>query len=151
MDGDNAIGALAQAVEDELLSAAYRVLGYVQTVADQTGIGTTPVALAGLSLPIQVAAGRRIRVTALGQFTASTSGNTVRMRTLIDGANTQLAAVTIQAGTQVQTVQSSVVVTPAAGAHTFSLNGQMSAGTGTVTLNGSAGPCYLMVEDLGPL
>ena len=112
MDGDNAIEALARAVESQIAAAAYKVLGYAQVVADQTGIGTTPVALAGLSLPVQVAANRRIRVSAFGEFTASTSGNTVRMRTLIDGANAQLAAVTIQSGAQVQSVQSAVVVTP---------------------------------------
>jgi hypothetical protein len=150
MDGDNAIEALARAVESQIAAAAYKVLGYAQVVADQTGIGTTPVALAGLSLPVQVAANRRIRVSAFGEFTASTSGNTVRMRTLIDGANAQLAAVTIQSGAQVQSVQSAVVVTPTAGLHTFSLNAQMSAGTGTVSLNATAGPCFIMVEDLGP-
>jgi len=152
MDGDNAIGALAQAVEDELLSAAYKVLGYVRVEADQSGIGGTAVALAGLTVAVDVAANRRIRVSHDARLLGTANAMTGRIRIRQDGADIHLAAAYLHSATQTQSISASIIITPPAGLHTYSLTGQMSAGTGTISLNASpGGPAHLLVEDLGPL
>jgi hypothetical protein len=149
MDGDNAIGALAAAVE-QLIATGPRLLGYAEVLAPGAPV-TAAVPIPGLSVSVTLPAGRRIRVTAHVNYTASQDNNVVRQRLRVDGVNSQLSADTVMRYTQVHTVVSIGVFTPAAGAHTFDVTCQMAYGTGTVNQNGSAdAPAFIMVEDIGP-
>jgi len=149
MDGDNAIGALAQAVE-ALIANGPRVLGYAESLAPGTPV-TAAVPVVGLTVTVTLPAGRRIRVTAHVNYTASQDNNVVRQRLRVDGVNSQLSADTVMRYTQVHTVVSIGIFTPAAGSHTFDVTQQMAYGTGTINQNGSAdAPAFILVEDIGP-
>jgi hypothetical protein len=151
MDGDNAIGALALAVEVELTARMARVLGYGQAIANQ-GPFTAAVALTGLSVgPITLPAGRRIRVSVHSNWLASTAGNISRVRIRDNGANVHLAGIPVPVPAQLTALHTAAILSPAAGAHTFDCTGELISGTGSVTLGAAASyPAWLLVEDIGP-
>lgn len=125
-------------------------LGYAQATANQTGI-TTETSLTGLSVTVTVAAGsRRIRVSFVGLFFDTVSGDQYQVNikegaTVLQQAIDQAPAANFQ-----KTLTSAVVLVPAAGSHTYNLTLQRITGTGTSALFANAtAPAYILVEDIG--
>lgn len=131
------------------ISAPSSTLGYAEVIAQQAGI-TTEVDLTGLSVTVTVPAGRRIRVT--GYTNWFTTVNNDRARLLItNGANTQLqrAGSPLLQTTGLGSVTAELVLSPAAGVHTFKLRGLRDVGTGSLTMYALGNvPAYILVEDI---
>lgn len=121
-------------------------LGFAGQATSQTAIGTTITDITGLAVTVTVAAGRRVRVSAVGQ---------------INHDNTQVASLILREGTTVlQTSQHSgaagetrahspsVILTPTAGSHTYKVSMQTSTGTAGLVASATQ-PAYILVEDIG--
>lgn len=122
-------------------------LGYGQVVASQASI-TTEVDLTGLAATVTVGTGRRIRVSA-HIMTGSTGADKVRLRIKEGATVLQTADVRVLANDS-NTLSSSVVLTPSAGAHTYKLSLGREIGTGTLTMYANPTfPAYILVEDIG--
>lgn len=128
-------------------------LGYAQVTTAQTGI-TTEVDLSGLTVTVDVPAGRRIRITGSVQWTGDGT-NDARTELRIYEDATTLRTIrghvhTASSG-QLNTAEGAVTVTPSGGAHTYKLTGAASASTGSIDMGASTTvPAYILVEDLGP-
>jgi uroporphyrinogen-III decarboxylase len=127
------------------LIAAPRLL-----TANQAGI-TTEVDVTGLAITFTAEPARYYRAT-LQATIQSTIANDRMIMQIKDGATAIQALNSYQQVANVPaSVSTSVVVTAlASGVHTFKVTAQRFAGTGTVTVVGSAtSPAYLSVEDIG--
>lgn len=147
MDGDNAMEALARAVEN-----MRRLLGYGMATANQAGI-SSEADLTGLSATVSVAAGRIIKVSA-HVWICSTVANDVGRVTLRDGATSiglaTLPALPVSPSTGPTSDPFVILVNPTAGPHTYKATLTRMTGTGTLTSQASAGtPAVLLVEDMG--
>lgn len=118
-----------------------------QTVANNDG----ETDLTGLTVTVDVAASRRIRVSAQGGLQGTDASDTHVGRfkesttTLGRWANATLAT-----GDSV-VASGAVVLTPSAGSHTYKLSLDDGDGSGGVVLQASAtNPAYILCEDLGP-
>jgi hypothetical protein len=133
-----------------LATFAKGLLGFASVTADQTGI-TTTVDLTGLSVTVTVPAGRRIRVTGVAQFLSTVAGDIVLLAINEPGvserqhANRRLGTASV-----LESVVASVVLSPSAGSHTYTLTGRRFSGTGTLTMGAAAHrPAQIVVEDIG--
>jgi hypothetical protein len=130
-------------------SSTLGTLGYAQVVASQASI-TTEADLTSLAVTVDVASGRRIRITH-GMNVFSSVGTDL-LRIFIKEGATQLQTSEIRlASTQSVTMPcKGVILTPSAGSHTYKLTAQRAVGTGNMTMEASAGgPAWLLVEDIG--
>jgi len=121
------------------------VLGYGQVIADQNGVGTTITDLTGLAVTVTVAASRRIRVSGQALILLN-SGAIAAYGTIAEGA------VELQRFAQIFTSSGvgagSINLTPSAGAHTYKLRLQASAGTVSMLATNTY-PAFISVEDVG--
>ena len=123
-------------------------IGYEQVTADQTGI-TAVVGLTGLTVVPTVNASRRIRVTGHATVTRTVADGQTTGRIFADGAAVGLWAVASEGAFDL--AEGSVVLTPLAGAHNYTLTLERASGTGTVGIEASATEAaWILVEDLGP-
>lgn len=124
-------------------------IGYAEVTANQGGI-TTEIDLTSLSVAVTVGTSRRIRISYIGSVATSVSGDTAVAYIKEGAAYLQQSALTMPSGAN-EVVNSSVVLTPTAGAHTYKITMARLAGTGTLQHTVSAtSPGYILVEDLGP-
>lgn len=153
MDGDNAMGALALAIEN-LLAARddAGVLGYALLTANQINI-TAEADITGLSVAVNLPAGRLIKISAHVWLQSATVATDVGRVSLKEGATIlQIGTVTnpTNAGSSSGTTSPFIVLAPAAGAHTYKATAQRIVGTGSITVQASATtPAILLVEDIG--
>jgi hypothetical protein len=123
-------------------------LGYTQITTGQGSI-TTPVDITGLSVTVNVPAGRRLRIT--GSLFLQSTVNTDGVRILIAEGGTTLQLrdqVVGTAGPQCG-LDAVAIVTPSEGSHTYKIQGGRWTGTGTVTAIADATyPSYILVEDI---
>lgn len=125
-------------------------LGRATRTSDQGGI-TAETDLTGLSVTVDVGAGRLIRISAKIEAFSNVANDAVVLKikegvTILDNTTGPMMS---QGGVSVG-VKSSVLVTPSAGSHTYKLTLARAVGSGTVTL--SAGPdrtAFILVEDIG--
>lgn len=124
------------------------VLAQAQVVAPQTGI-TTETLIAGLSVNVAVPAGRVLKVTLYAGGTRSVTDGTGVFR-IKEGA-TVLERLQYQVNRVNEGVflTAAAIVSPSAGAHTYTVTLENTTGTGTVGMDAGADrACYLMVEDI---
>lgn len=122
-------------------------LGYAQVTGDQSGI-SGETALTGLSVPVVVGAGRRVRVSA-GMSTIQITSAGVQVGRFYEGAvslglfihNSLAINGRIKA-------HADTIITPSGGAHTYHLALSTSAGTVNVDADPTF-PAYILVEDIG--
>jgi hypothetical protein len=123
-------------------------LGYAEVTSSQTGIGTTPTDITGATLTVTVPADRLIKIEARTQIYSSSAvyGAIIFIE---DGATIGRAGrVLLEAG-EAKTISGFSVRTPAAGSHTYKLQGESSASTITNSADGTY-PLILVVQDIGP-
>jgi len=122
-------------------------LGYAQVVADQTGI-TTVTDLTGLSVVVIVATSRRIKISG-HVFVLQNTSTGIPDGNFQEGATVlgRLGSDDLSAG-QRTVWDTSVVLTPSAGSHTYKLTASTSAGTLDVKAS-ATNPAYILVEDIG--
>jgi hypothetical protein len=150
-DGDNAIAALAQAVEDEIDAGAVPggELAYAQVTANQGPI-TGDVDLTGLSVTVDVAAGRRIRISGEANMQSSVVNDRLGLEIAEGAVQMQAARQRAVIANDSVRLLGSITLTPTAGAHTYKLMGGRLSGTGSVTMvAGPTNPALIQVEDLG--
>lgn len=152
MDGDNAIGALALAIE-ALIESRGRRLGYALATANQINIVATPIDLTGLSVTVNLPAGRVVKVSGHVWLQSATVGTDVGRVTIMEGATTLQVGTVTNPSTNASSSGTSdpfVILTPPAGAHTYKLQAARIFGTGSITLQASpTSPAIILVEDLG--
>lgn len=132
------------------------VLGYAEVTANETGI-TTLTDLTGLSVAVDVAANRRIRVTGHGQIENAPSGTEdiavvgfVREGSTTLGRWGSVFNHDIDSGLS-EMCESGVVLTPTEGSHTYKLSLQTTVGSGSGGIRAAAdNPAFILVEDIGP-
>lgn len=127
-----------------------KILGYKQIIANDGNTGAISVTT-GLTCPVIVPTGRKVRVSAWAQSVAGTnSGNDVFLA-VFDGtvaAGTQLAAggTTIATNNHEYNISVTAVTTPAATSKTYEVgHTESTAGTATV-LASATSPAYILVE-----
>lgn len=139
-------------LRDELYPLPRGTLGYAQVTANQTGIGGVETDLTGLSVTVDVPAGRRLRVTGRGSMQIVDSARIVG-EIYQGGARVgRWADNTIPGGVASQFFSDAgqTVLTPAAGSYTYKLTMQRVSGVGTADLIvSSSQPAFVLVEDIG--
>lgn len=122
-------------------------LGYTEkTATNQTGISSV-TDLTGLSAAVTVAAGRRVKITAVVFLTQKT-GNGGPVLYIREGGTT-LQQVFTPANTNVTTSPVAMcVLTPSTGAHTYKLSAAASANTVDTNYDPTT-PSFILVEDIG--
>lgn len=126
-------------------------LNYAQVVAAQNGITAGPTDLTSLSVAVTVGTGRRIKITGHGQlnYSDATTGHVIDV---LEGAVTlgRVGGSPRMANTDVQVFDSSVILSPSAGAHTYKLSALRYVGAGNLNLQAAAtNPAFILVEDIG--
>lgn len=125
-------------------------LGFAEnrTVTDQ--VITAGALLTGLSVPVTVGTGRRVKVTLKTNVFSDIIETSAKYTIRIDGVDVDSALVNRLSGVTEQVVYWAVVHTPSAGAHTYTVFGIRNAGTGIVTNRSQAlQSTHLLVEDIG--
>lgn len=129
-----------------------KILGYKQNTAGQSGIGQTATQVTGLSCPVIVPTGRKVKITAftLGVYSITTN-NTITLSiwdgvvnsgTQIGGAEVYVNAV----GGFPIAATASIVVTPSTTSKTYNVGLKIvSAGTATIDAS-SVAPAFILVE-----
>lgn len=127
-----------------------KILGYRQTLAQFSTASGTPVQITGMSVPIIVPSGRKVKISLCAVGASCNAGNGYTFFSLYDGAvgGTQLGVGLGQAyaANAAYHIQCDTVNTLSAGSHT--INGALSSsGTGVFgSGSGATAPNYLMVE-----
>ena len=105
------------------------VLGYAQVTAGQAGITTTITDLTGLSVTVTCEASRRIRVTGHGTAVQRTAIG-LPIGYIREGSTTLSEWLRNSLGINEQAAsESSVIITPTAGSHTYKLSLNTTAST----------------------
>lgn len=132
------------------------VLGYAEVTANETGI-TALTDLTGLSVTVDVVANRRIRVTGHGQIENAPSGTEdIAVVGFVREGSTTLGRWGSVFNHDIDTAlseiaESSVVLTPSSGSHTYKLSLQRTIGSGAGGIRAAAdNPSFILVEDIGP-
>lgn len=123
------------------------VLGYAQVTANQ-GPTAGPWAITGGTITVNVAAGRRIRVSFAGLLASSVTTDSIQIS--LYEASTLLTQAIPQVGAVAVTTSGSVILTPSIGAHTYFLEAVRASGTGNLTNYAAANlPTFILAEDIG--
>lgn len=123
------------------------VLGYAEAPATSQGSITTEVDVTGLAVTISVPAGRRIRISARGQYqNAAGAGVLINIK---EGATLVNSSTNIPYSNIIVAWAAEAIITPTAGVHTYKVTAQ-NYGGGTVTLQagGTYGVSFIIVEDI---
>jgi hypothetical protein len=151
---DNAVDTAAiaaNAVTAAKLDAAIPLgtLGYAQVTANQGSI-VTETALTGLSKAVTVGAGRRIKITASINVEPSDTTTGAKLRIKEGTTTLRQLGMPRQDPAVIDTIDGSVVLTPSAGVHTYYLTLEADrSGGGSLILQGTSGPCFILIEDIG--
>ena len=123
------------------------VLGYAEVATNQTGITTSATTLTGLSVTFTVLAGRRVRLSAQAVMQQTGGASTINA-TFREGSTDigRWARVTVASNDRILAV-GSVILTPSAGVHTYTVVG--STGSGSLAVESATAPSFLLVEDIG--
>lgn len=128
-------------------------LAYGQRTSNQTGIGTTPVLIGGLSVNVSVPSGRQIKITGFLPTFTKTSGAPTWVRAYIrrDGVDVQRTIESANNDTfTALTIEH--VESPTAGSHVYEI--YCDTDTGTVALDlgsiGAGANAFILVEDVTP-
>jgi hypothetical protein len=124
------------------------LLGYAETRTDVSNATGTDVDVAGLAITVNIAEGRRIRVSAYGLAYSSTvyMNNGLKIKEGVTVLS-QAQSTNEQAGlANAVSLEASAVLTPSAGTHTYKV--ALFRSGGTVTLAAATVPAYLLVEDI---
>lgn len=130
-------------------------LGYAEVTGGDQGLSAgTEALLTGLSVTCTVGTNRRIRITQKTQFfaAAADTNNGVRIRIKQDTVDINGGAAEIGncSNQYVQTCQHSVVLTPSAGSHTYTVSAQRVNGAQTVTSrSNNTTAAFILIEDIG--
>lgn len=126
-----------------------RILGYRQiTSTFGTATSGSMVDVTGLSCPVIVPAGRKIRITVFGAGMDSSHAAASTMTIAARESSTTLLDATVQTAVTQYRLPAHVtgLLTPSAGSHTYLASVQQS-GTGTINLRAtSTGPASILVE-----
>jgi hypothetical protein len=127
------------------------MLGYGLASTSPTGI-TGIINVPGMSVNVTVPAGRTLKITAKAHVQSTVAGDGAIMWIRNPTANLQAMVWTLRNAGQSETNQVSVIISPAAGTHTFYTTLERASGTGSLTLeqNGTVYPSYILVEDITP-
>lgn len=128
----------------------HRIIGYRQSITNFSTASVTAVQYTGLSVPIIIPTGRKVRIHVKSSNVTSSSGGMNPYLSIWDGtvgSGTQLYEDTATAGGTAfaVTLNAESVNTLAAGAHTINAGGKVSTVTGTYT-NASTVPAFIKVE-----
>lgn len=125
-------------------------LGYAQVVANQGSI-TTLTDLTSLTATVTVGTGRSIKITGSIQLESSVGSDQFDLLIREGGVTLKLAQQTLSAtANRAALYNTSVVLTPGAGAHTYKLSLDRSFGSGTAIMVATANRiCFILVEDIG--
>lgn len=131
------------------------VLGYASRTDDQGSISSI-ADLTSLSVTVDVPAGRRLKITGHAQVALTFSGTetlsavgTVRESTTVLGR--WCSFIDNGSGSRSMAQDGCIVITPAAGSHTYKLSLERGTGSGTVGIDqASDNPAFILVEDIGP-
>lgn len=124
-------------------------LGYAQIVVSSATF-TALADIAGLSVGVTVGTGRRVRITWRGDVLRSVADGTSIMF-ISEGATilTRAQGFARVAGESFNT-NTSIILSPTAGAHTYKIQGQTASGTGNSLVVATADNIpYILVEDIG--
>ncbi|HXH77326.1 hypothetical protein [Nocardioides sp.] len=124
-------------------------LGYSQAVVDQGSIGGASVNLTNLSVSVTVGTGRRIRVTGHVSMDNPTTGTGQSLFIFEGAAVLQKRSLVAGASNFAELLHAEVVLTPAAGAHTYNLRGLATAGSNSILRAAADTPSFILVEDIG--
>jgi len=129
-----------------------RILGYRRITSNATTSSTTVVQVAGLSVPVIVPTGRKIKISAIApEMANATTGNNMFIEiwdgTVGSGTRLTYATNYISAGGFLSVnAKAEAIVTPATSSKTYNLGIKVgAAGSGTLTAT-STSPAYLLVE-----
>jgi hypothetical protein len=143
------LGELWMDTDENASTGLSSVLAFAAMAADQTGI-TAEVPLNGLSVSVIVPAGRRLRISVHTDLQGSADGAVPLINIKEDGAIVQRA--TLELGDAVArsfTLPASVIRSPSAGIHTYSVTAQQALGGGpTISINAVSAQNYILVEDI---
>src|SRR5882724_8142792 len=137
------------------VTAQTPVLGYAPVTAF-TGFSNTAGGIAFItteidicSVTVTVPAGRRIRISAQFSAVSTVSNDEVRMQ-LKEGASYLQTVPHGMLANVMETFVGSVILSPTAGTHTYTLRINRQSGTGNVQYYNDAAqlPVFLMVEDI---
>jgi hypothetical protein len=123
-------------------------LGYAEAVTPQSGI-TTVVDITSLSVPVTVAASRRLRITGHYLVKSTVAGDKAETTITQDGTILAYDETYLHAANGDQLVIVQAIVIPSAGTRTYKLRVARALGTGTVTVDADPTyPAWLLVEDI---
>jgi hypothetical protein len=121
-------------------------LGYAELTSNSAGF-TGLTEISALSVSVNVPAGRRIRISAKGAL-AATSGTPQWASMYIHEGTTMKANWRIDTPLNVsEGVAPSVILTPSAGTHTYTIKVECDTGTCVLAANANE-PAYILVEDI---
>ncbi len=137
---------------DNAIASASRVMGYAEQVNSQ-GLTTTPTTIAfggtDLAVSFTAVAGRRYKVTASGNFTHSSNIDAKAVLEILqNGSAKRAGGAWVDASAYGTELTVTAVLTPGAGSVTYKVRGWVSAGSGTLAVDGAT-PAYILVEDIG--
>lgn len=123
-----------------------RLLGNRQVTASQTGV-TTAVDVTGLSVPTIVPTNRKIKLKLQTLVSSTVSGDEVRL-TIAEGATVlNIIQIAVAGANKNDSASTEIVLSPAAGLHTYKATLVRQSGTGTVTSTADATfPAFLRAE-----
>lgn len=126
-----------------------RILGYKQITANDTNTGAISVTT-GLTCPVIVPTGRKVRVSAWGQtITGSTSPFDVSLAvydgTVAAGTRLAVGTTTIPTNNYIGHVTASALTTPTSTSKTYEAGHTSSGGNGILQASATS-PAYIMVE-----
>lgn len=124
-------------------------LGYASRTSTQSGIGTSATDLTGLTVTVEVADSRIIKIS--GYIQANPVAEATVTCTIVEDGTT---IGRIGKGSPVNAVQISlsgftISASPTAGSHTYKLQGLSNTSTWDMEATSTA-PAWILVEDLGP-
>jgi hypothetical protein len=127
-----------------------QTLGYLQNLTgDQALSAGTEAAITGIYSTVVVPEGRRLRITVTGNLYTSSADDVVDIRIKQDGIQIGLTEICRLTGAGAQAYIATVIISPTAGAHTYTATAQRVSGTGTVNHRANTSAMsYILVEDI---
>jgi hypothetical protein len=123
-----------------------RILGHRRIVANSGGF-TAEVDIAGLSVPVIVPEGRKIKVSVFAHLNSSISGDWFYLKIKEGATILQQLEFSNQGTSPNYSVTDSVALLPSSGLHTYKLTGTRNAGSGTAQIMASSTqPAFILVE-----